>query len=187
MARILWKEKRSSSCSRIIAKYNEFHHASGGFLFIEDYNKYAKGSVYMLKASKILFLVGGVLAILGIICYILFAAGTFVCGGLAIAIAEGGNPGQEIMDMFNKLIAETKMTIQEIGAAFITMGVVFVVVSVFGIASIVLSFIDKARPNPGLGLLIPSTVIHLLAGNFVSLVGGVLAIVYWATKGRKEI
>ena len=31
----------------------------------KDYNNYAKGSVYMLKASKILFLVGGVLAILG--------------------------------------------------------------------------------------------------------------------------
>ena len=140
----------------------------------------------MKKASKILFLIGGILAILAIVTYLLFAIGTFVCGGLAVAIAEGANPGQEIVDAFNKACAEAHVTLKELAAAFMTMGIVFAVLFVFSIASTVLSFIDKAKDNPGLGLLIPSTAIHLCAGNLVSLVGGVLGIVYWATKGRKE-
>ena len=141
----------------------------------------------MKKASKILFLVGGVLAILSIIAYLLFAIATFVCGGVVIALSEGGTVDPKIADIFNKLAADTGLALAEIGAIYITMGVVFAVLFVFSIASTVLSFIDRAKENPGLGLLIPSTAIHLFAGNLVSLVGGVLGIVYWATKGKKEI
>lgn len=141
----------------------------------------------MKTTSKVLFLVGGILAILCIIFYLLFAIGSFVCGGLAEAIINGSNPGQEILDMFNKMMAETHMTLREIEVAFFTMGGVFIALFVMCIASIVLSFVDRAKENPGLGLLIPSVVIHLCAGNIVSLAGGVVGIVYWATKGRKEI
>ena len=140
----------------------------------------------MKKTSKILFLVGGILAVLGVIAYALCAAVGFVFGGFATVILNGGNPGQEIIDAFNKMIAETQMTLEQIAVSFYTMGVVFAIMIVFCIASIVLSFIDKAKDNPGLGLLIPSVVIHLFAGNVVSLAGGVVGIVYWATKGRKE-
>lgn len=140
----------------------------------------------MKQTSKVLFLVGGILAILCIIVFALCAVACFVTGGMAVAILEGANPGQEIVDIFNKMVAETGRTLKELAAIFIYMGVVSAVMFVFSIASTVLSFIDKARPNPGLGLLIPSAVVHLLAGNIVSLAGSVVAIVYWATKGRKE-
>lgn len=140
----------------------------------------------MKKTSKILFLVGGILAIFALVAYILFTVGSFVCGGIAIGIVQGQSYPQEIIDAFNKMVTETKMTLEQIGAAFVTMGIVFAILSVFSIASIVLSFVDKARSNPGLGLLIPSTVIHLCASNVVSLAGGIVGIVYWATKGRKE-
>ena len=141
----------------------------------------------MKNASKILFLVGGILAILAIIGYALCFAGSFVCGGLAIAVLEGQSPSQEITDLFGKMVEETHMTLQQISVSFMTMGAVFVVLFVFSIASTVLSFVDRSRENPGLGLLIPSAVIHLCAGNMVSLAGAIVGIVYWSTKGRKEI
>ena len=146
-----------------------------------------KGSENMKNTSKVLFLIGGIVMIFGFIAYLLFSIAGFVCGGLAIALNEGQQLPQEIVDVFNKLVAESKMTLLEISASFITIGVTFAVLSLFAIASIVLSFVDKARPNPGLGLLIPSTIIHLCAGNIVSLAGGVVGIVYWSTKGRKEV
>ena len=140
----------------------------------------------MKQTSKVLFLVGGILAILCIIVFALCAVACFVTGVLAVSIVQGANPGQEIIDIFNKMVAETGKSLKELAVMFIYTGVVISIMFVFSIASAVLSFIDKARPNPGLGLLIPPVVIHTLGGNVVSLAGGIVAIVYWATKGRKE-
>ena len=139
----------------------------------------------MYKASKILFLIGGIIAVLSVFAYLLCFIASFVCGGLCLAIVEGQEVDARIVEIFNKACTESGMTMQQMAAGFITMGVVFTVLFVFSIASAVLSFIDKGKSNPGLGLLIPSVVIHLCAGNVVSLVGGTLGIVYWSIWGRK--
>ena len=51
---------------------------------------------------------------------------------------------------------------------------------------IVLSFISASKEKRGLGLLIVSTIFAGAAWSPVSLVGGVLGIVSWATVERKE-
>ena len=139
----------------------------------------------MKKASKILFLIGGILAIFAVLIYLIFGIGSLVCYGLGTQILNGVNPGEEIVKAFNDLCAQLQVTMEQVVPTFLTMGIVFMILFVLNIASVVISFVCKAKEKSGLGLLIPSAAINLCASNLVSLVGAVLGIVYWATKGRK--
>lgn len=140
----------------------------------------------MKKASKVLFIIGGIFAILGFIAYLGLSIGSFVVVGFTQAINSGKSLEPDILDVFNKMCAELGVNMVQLEALFMTYGIVFAILFVFNIASTVFSFIDKTKDNPGLGLLIPSVIIHIGACNFVSFVGGVLAIIYWAVYGRKE-
>ena len=140
----------------------------------------------MKKASNILFIIGGIFAIFGLIAYLGLGIGSFVVVGFAQAINAGKGLEPDILDFFNKMCLELHVNMVELEALFMTYAIVFMILFVFSIASVVMSFIDKAKDNPGLGLLIPSVLIHACAGNLISFVGGVLAIINWAINGRKE-
>lgn len=140
----------------------------------------------MKKASNVLFIIGGVFAILGLLTFLGLGIASFVVVGFAQAINAGKGLDQEILDVFNKMCLELNVNMVELEALFMRYGIACAILFVLNIASTVLSFIDKAKENPGLGLLIPSVIIHAAAWNLLSFIGGVLAIVNWAVYGRKE-
>ena len=136
----------------------------------------------MKKASKILFLIGGILTILGAIAFL----------GLAIVciIAAGMSQSPDCPQWIQKLIVDIcndyHMTGEEAVAAILTVGIVFVVFFVLSIPAAILSFICSGKDKRPLPLLIVATAFSLMAGSAVSTVGGILGIVSWSTVERKE-
>ena len=135
----------------------------------------------MKKASKILFLVGGILTIFAAIGFVILAGFSFY----AVAVAEEPDAPQWVIKLVNDLIAEGSTKEQAL-AAITLVGAVFIVQFILSIPCAVLAFVTSGKDKRGLGLLIVSTVFATLAWSPVCLVGGVLGIVSWSTVERKE-
>ena len=136
----------------------------------------------MKKASKILFLIGGIVTILEAIAFIAIAAVSFY----AVAAAQQPNVPEWVVKLIQQIMQDSKCTQEQAVASIATVGILFIVQFALCIPCIVLSFISASKEKRGLGLLIVSTIFAGAAWSPVSLVGGVLGIVSWATVERKE-
>ena len=136
----------------------------------------------MKKASKILFLIGGILGIFGAIAYIALSGVCFY----AVAVAEDPDVPQWVVELIQKIVADSKVTPEQAVAAIATVAIVFMVLFILSIPAIVLSFVCSSKDKRPLPLLIVATAISLTAGSALSVVGGVLGIVSWSTVERKE-
>lgn len=136
----------------------------------------------MKKASKILFLIGGILTILEAIAFIAIAAVSFY----VVAVAQDPDVPQWVAKLINQIMADSHVTAEQAIASVAAVGILFIVQFALCIPCIVLSFISASKEKRGLGLLIVSTVFAGAAWSPLSLVGGVLGIVSWATVERKE-
>ena len=144
----------------------------------------------MRKASKILCLIGGILAIVLAVVWLIMAVVYFIYGAAAAAIAAGnvgGDLPQSIKDFLIKFIEQHPeyTSWDAIASALFAKAILFVVMFLFSIPCAVISFIVSKKEKTGLPLPIVLAVLSW-AGNVVSFVGAVLAIVNWAVVERKE-
>ena len=131
----------------------------------------------MKKASQILFLIGGIIAILGAIGWLVFAIVEFVYAGAAALMANGEDPGsQELVKYIVRYCSDNQCTLTEAAHKLAGVGVLFLFVSLFSIPAAVLSFIAR-KENAKMGIIITATAFALVSWNPLSIVGGVLGIV----------
>ena len=135
----------------------------------------------MKKASQILFLIGGIVAILMAVLMLVLSIVFFVDGGLAAAISQDpsvyADLPQSVKEALYDLIKSTGVNSwKELATYCITLGVVFLFVAIFAIPGAILSFIAR-KEKASMGLIITATVFNILCWNPVSVVGGVLGIV----------
>ena len=136
----------------------------------------------MRKASKILFLIGGILTILAAIAFVAIGGVSLTAGALA---KSAGCP-EWVIKMINEIMADSKCTFEQAVDSLLTVGVLFVVEFVLCIPCAVLAFICNGKDRRPLPLLIVATAFAVLAWSPLCLAGGVLGIVNWATVERKE-
>ena len=134
----------------------------------------------MKKASRILFLVGGILAIVA--CMTLVAISVFFF--VAVSLYQGGTAPEWV----NKLMTSIHddFGVSNPAKLVLCFGIIFDVIAVFNIPASVFSFICHKKENRGLGLLITATAFSVTACAQCSIAGGVLGIVNWAANHKKE-
>ncbi len=135
----------------------------------------------MKVASRILFLIGGILAILMAVLMLVLSIVFFVDGGIAAAVASDpstlANLPQDVVKALNDLAKSAGVnTWQALAQYCIGIAVMFLFVAIFAIPGAILSFIAR-KEKASMGLIITATVFNILCWNPVSVVGGVLGIV----------
>ena len=144
----------------------------------------------MKKASKILFLIGGIVAILMAVLMLVLAIVFFVDGGISAAIAQDpsvlADLPQDVVKALNDLAKSAGVNTWKALADYcIGLAVVFLFVSLFAIPGAILSFIAR-KDKASMGLIITATAFNIFCWNPVSVVGGVLGIVDCAVNGNKK-
>lgn len=153
----------------------------------------------MKKASQVLFIIGGIIAIILSVVYLVVSIVNFVRGGLILAFTTAYNNGNlsitqmEAVDKALKALGyangiaefESVAALEAFGHKIVGRGVYFVLMSVFAIPSAVLSFVSKGKENKNLALLIVTTVFNAFVWNLPSVVGGGLGIADFAVSRKK--
>ena len=143
----------------------------------------------MKKASQILFLVGGILAILLAVLWLVLSIVYFVNAAAALTLAEGYSGAdlpQPVKDFITQWAQDNHCSSwKEVATQITGFAVWFLIMCIFSIPAAILSFICK-KEKRGLPLLIVATVVNAVGGCVVSVVGGVLGIISWAIWERKE-
>lgn len=134
----------------------------------------------MKKASKILFLVTGILGIVS-------AVGLFVCGALGyavggLAIAYYENPHlldsmPEIKQAIDNALTQYHVTLVGLASACMTYATLCVVFGVLCIPTAVLSFICRKKEHPNNALVVVTLVFSVLSTVWTGVVGAIFAIV----------
>lgn len=147
----------------------------------------------MKKASQILFLIGGIVAIFLTILWLVLAIVYFIYGGVA-AIVAGTASGDVTQEMYQTVANWMKANGFNIlvqsdwkaaAAQLAGTGVLFIIMSVFAIPAAVLCFVAR-KPSASLGLLITTLVFNILGGAPIGIVGAILGIVDKSVNGKKE-
>ena len=136
----------------------------------------------MKKASKILFLIGGILMIVAAIAYLAIG----IVGLVAGVLASSPDTPEWVSKMIAEIIADSHCTKEVAIKSLLIVGALFTVEFVLAIPCAVLAFICSGRDYRPLPLLIVATAFSVLAWNPLCMVGGVLGIVNWATVERRE-
>lgn len=153
----------------------------------------------MKKASKVLFIVGGIIAIILSVVYLIVSIVNFVRGGLILAFTEAfkaGNMSLSQMEAVNKALKalgfaqgieafDSVAALEAFGHKIVGRGIYFILMSVFAIPAAVLSFVSKGKENKNLALLIVTTVFNVFVWNVPSVVGGGLGIADFAVSRKK--
>lgn len=128
----------------------------------------------MKKAAKILFLVAGIVAILGAVGYLVSCIVFFALSSEASR--------QFVIDMINSnQIDTTGMTgtaeqiAPVIQATFLATGVVFLIFAIFSVVAIIFAF--KARNTDKKALFILNIVLGALSGTAVGIVAGIFGLI----------
>lgn len=144
----------------------------------------------MRKASKILYIIGGIFGILLILVWLGLSIAAFAFGGFAYAMGQGAQASDlpaSIVEALNRFLAEHPEIANMNELAYYLFGVAafFLVMFIFAIPCVVISFILIRKEKTGLPLPIVAAVLSW-SGNIFSFVASVLAIVNWAVVERKE-
>lgn len=137
----------------------------------------------MKKASKVLFLVGGIVTILAAIAFIILGIISLSAGVLATAA--------DVPDFVKEIIAAIQKdypsyTVQQIADLLKAVGAVFIVLFVLAIAAVVLSFICSSKEHRPLPLLIVATAFAVVGGSPLSILGGIFGIINWAQERKVQ-
>ena len=127
----------------------------------------------MKKASKVLFLIGGIVGILVAIVFLALGIVYLSVGVLATSA--------DIPDWAQKIINE--IIAQNTGY---TIGAVLIVFFVLAVAAVVLSFICSSKENRPLALLIVATAFAVAGGTVFSILGGIFGIINWAQERKAQ-
>ena len=135
----------------------------------------------MKKASKILFLIGGILAIFLAVTWLALGS-VFVA---AAASLKAGEPFDFAIELAKDILKDNPTyTMEQVVKYILAVGIVFFVLFVFAIPAAVLSFICKGKEKAGLGLIIPAMALSLFAGSTLSVLGGIFGIIACAQENK---
>ena len=135
----------------------------------------------MKKATQIVLLIAGILAIVGAVAWLVAGIYYFVMGGICAMIAAGESGGDLPESIQNWIINYIQQhpefkSMEEVAGSLIGTGVVFVVFAIFCIPAAVLSFL--ARKKDVTGLYIACIVLGALSATGLPLIGGVLGLIH---------
>lgn len=147
----------------------------------------------MKKASQILLLIGGIVAILLVVLWAVLGVIYFVYGGVASVVSgiSKGNVDASMVETVANWMKAHGLNPNSLAdwetatSTCFAYAVVLLIMSVFAIPAAVLCFVGR-KPSAGLGLLITVTVLNILGGAPIGVVGGVLGIVDAAMKKNKQ-
>ncbi|MBQ6731300.1 MAG: hypothetical protein IJR08_05275 [Bacilli bacterium] len=131
----------------------------------------------MRKVSRILLLVGGILAIVT-------AASLLVT---AIILFASGSPllTQFLEPIFKEQgIEDPEKITLAIQIASITMGVFFLIMALCGVPATIVNF--AARKNQNKGLLIACIILNYLSGSYFGIAGGITGLIANAREERRN-
>ena len=135
----------------------------------------------MKKASKILFLIGGIVAIIMAVVFFIVAIVYFVQAGIAAGLQQTPSSYADLPESVQKALQDLikacdAKSWEDVAKYAAGLGVLFLVVGIFAIPGAILSFIAR-KDNASMGLIITATAFNIVCWNPVSVVGGVLGIV----------
>ena len=137
----------------------------------------------MKKASKVLFLIGGIVGILVAIVFLALGI-VYLSVGVLATSADVPEWAQKII---NEIIAQNPgYTIAQVASVLKTTGAVLIVFFVVAVAAVVLSFICSSKENRPLALLIVATAFAAAGGTVFSILGGIFGIINWAQERKKQ-
>lgn len=137
----------------------------------------------MKKASKVLFLIGGIVGILAAIVFLALGIVYLSVGFLATS-ADIPDWAQKII---NEIIAQNPgYTIAQVASVLKTIGAVLIVFFVVAVAAVVLSFICSSKEYRPLPLLIVATAFAAAGGTVFSILGGIFGIINWAQERKAQ-
>lgn len=137
----------------------------------------------MKKASKVLFLIGGIVGILVAIVFLALGI-VYLSVGVLATSADIPDWAQKII---NEIIAQNPgYTITQVADILKTMGAVLIVFFVLAVAAVVLSFICSSKENRPLALLIVATAFAVAGGTVFSILGGIFGIINWAQERKAQ-
>ena len=137
----------------------------------------------MKKASKVLFLIGGIVGILAAIVFLALGIVYLSVGFLATS-ADIPDWAQKII---NEIIAQNPgYTIAQVASVLKTIGAVLIVFFVVAVAAVVLSFICSSKEYRPLPLLIVATAFAAAGGTVLSILGGIFGIINWAQERKAQ-
>lgn len=137
----------------------------------------------MKKASKILFLIGGIVTILAAIAFLVIGLVALVAGGLA---SQPDAP-EWVTKLINQIIADNPgFDFKKAIDLVLAVGYVFVVLFALAVASVVLSFICSSKEYRPLPLLIVATAFAVVGGSPLSILGGIFGFINWGQERRTQ-
>jgi len=137
----------------------------------------------MKKASKVLFLIGGIVGILAAIAFLAVGIVLLSVGVLATS-PDIPDWAQKII---NEIIAENPgYTITQVANTLKVSGAVLIVFFVVAVAAVVLSFICSSKEYRPLALLIVATAFAVAGGTVFSILGGIFGIINWAQERKAQ-
>ena len=125
----------------------------------------------MRKASRILFLIGAILAIVSFVS--LLIAGGFML--YAAGLAGTPDAPQWVTELLAKIAQYFKVAKPE--QFVLAFGVFCVVFAALSVPAAVLAFICRGKEKPGLGLVITATAFAVASGSTLCILGGIFGII----------
>ena len=135
----------------------------------------------MKKATQIVLLIAGILAIVAAVGYFAASIFYFAAGGFMVALDQGAISVADFpewaVNLIDKLTQGYKYaTPAELASALFVGGALFLVAAIFCIPAAILSFMARGKDKQG--LYIACIVLGVLSGTFVSLAGGILGLIH---------
>ena len=143
----------------------------------------------MKKASSIILLIAGILAIVGILVWFALSILYYAAGGFLIAINNGTIPPEEVpvevWGLIDVLFGDvTYATTEEAIAYMFGRGSAYLLFALFSIPAAVLSF--SARSKESKGLYICCIVFGVLSCTFLSTIGGILGLIGVSIENKRK-
>lgn len=143
----------------------------------------------MKKASSIVLLIAGILAIVGILLWFALSILFYATGGFLAAVYNGTIPAEEvpqqIWDIANAVIGDRSFATANEALVFLFgRASTFLLFAIFSIPAAILSF--SARSKESKGLYICCIVFGVLSSTFLPLVGGILGLIALGIENKNK-
>lgn len=142
----------------------------------------------MKKASQIILLIAGIVAILGALAWLVLSIVYFLIGGFFVAINNGTIPAADVpqwvwdfIDSFMK--NHDGMTMDVVIATMFATGAIYLVFALFSIPAAILAFMARGKEKQG--LYIACIVFGVLSATAVATVGGIFGLIALGTEKQE--
>ena len=143
----------------------------------------------MKKATQIVLLVAGILAIVCAVTFLVYSIVYFAAGGVAVMVANGTIPESDFPQWAQQIIDKISAgkeygSWEALAAALFTAGAIFLILMIFCIPAAILSFLARSKDKKG--LYICCIIFGLLSSTVVAAAGGILGLIHQAVDQPKD-